>query len=82
MGDPSKVTVGVCFEIFTAEGRGGEKGGNANFKTKHTEPLNAEITPPLYSFHFHLISREDDAGLAAAAPPLLLRVRSRRGILK
>ena len=27
----------------------GEKGGNANFKIKHTEPLNQEITPPLYS---------------------------------
>ena len=32
-----------CFEICTPEGRGGEKGGNANFKTKHTEPWTQEI---------------------------------------
>ena len=35
----------ICFEICTPEGRGGEKGGIANFKTKHTEPLTQEITP-------------------------------------
>ena len=35
----SKVQCLFCFEFCTAEGRGGEKGGNANFKTKHTEPL-------------------------------------------
>ena len=26
----------------------GEKGGNANFKTKHTEPLTQEIPSALY----------------------------------
>ena len=31
------------------EERGGEKGGNANFKTKLTEPLTQEITLPLYT---------------------------------
>ena len=29
----------LCFEFCTPEGRGGEKGGSSNFKTKHTEPL-------------------------------------------
>ena len=31
-----------CFENCTAEGRGGEKGGSANFNTKHAEPLVPE----------------------------------------
>ena len=35
----SKVHCLFCFEICTTEGRVGEKGGSANFKTKHTEPL-------------------------------------------
>ena len=30
-------------------GRGGEKGGDANFKIKHTEPLTQGLIPPLYS---------------------------------
>ena len=34
--------------ICTPERRGGEKGGNANFETKHTEILTQEITSPLY----------------------------------
>ena len=32
----SKVQCLFCFEICTTEGREGEKGGSANFKTKHT----------------------------------------------
>ena len=39
----------ACFEICTPEGRVGEKGGNANFKTKHTEPLTLEMLCPLQS---------------------------------
>ena len=35
----SKVLCLFCFEICTPEGRGGEKGGSSNFKTKTTEPL-------------------------------------------
>ena len=34
-----KVLCMFLFEICTPEGRGGEKGGNANFKTKHTVNL-------------------------------------------
>ena len=34
----SKVLCLFCFEICTAEGRGGEKGGS-DFKTKHAEPF-------------------------------------------
>ena len=30
------------------EGREGEKGGNDNFKIKHTEPLTSEIPRALY----------------------------------
>ena len=44
----SKVPCLFCFEIYTPEGRGGEKGGNVNFKTRHIEPLTQEITPLLY----------------------------------
>ena len=33
----SKVQCMLCFEIRISEGRGREKGGNANFKGKHTE---------------------------------------------
>ena len=36
------------FEICTPEGRGGERGGSANIKTKHTEPLTQEIPSALY----------------------------------
>ena len=35
-----------CYEVFTPEGRGGEKGGSANFKTKHTEPLTQKYLDP------------------------------------
>ena len=35
-----------CFEMCIPEGRGGEKGGMANFKRKHTEPLTSEIPRP------------------------------------
>ena len=38
----------ICFEICTPEGRGREKGGSANFKMKHTEPLTQEIPSALY----------------------------------
>ena len=44
----SKVPCLFCFEIFTPEGKGGEKGGSANFKTKHTECLTQEIPSALY----------------------------------
>ena len=36
------------FEICIPEGRGGEKGGSANFKAKHTESLTPEIPSALY----------------------------------
>ena len=36
----------ICFEICTPEGRGGEKGGIANFKTKHTEPFTQDHLQP------------------------------------
>ena len=39
----TKVLCMICFEICTLEGGGIEKGGNANFKTNHTEPLTQEI---------------------------------------
>ena len=45
----SKVLWVFCFEICTAEGREGEKGGNANFTTKHKEPLAKEIPSALYN---------------------------------
>ena len=35
----SKVQCMSWFEICISEGKGGEKGGNANFKSEHTEPL-------------------------------------------
>ena len=35
-----------CLEICTPEGRGGEKGGSANYKIKHAEPLIQGLTPP------------------------------------
>ena len=37
-----------CLEICTPEGRGGEKGGSASFKTKHTEPFIPEYPSPVY----------------------------------
>ena len=45
-----------CFEIFTPEVGGGEKGGNANFKTKHTEhwALWRNGIPTLYTFRLAL----------------------------
>ena len=36
-----------CFETCTIEGRGGEKGGSANSRTKHTEPLTQGLISPL-----------------------------------
>ena len=44
----SKVQCVFCFENYTTERRGGEKGGSANFKTKHPEPLTQEVPPALY----------------------------------
>ena len=44
----SMVPCKFCFEICSPEGRGGEKGGRENFKTKHTEPLTQEILSALY----------------------------------
>ena len=49
----SKVQCLFCFEICTPGGE--EKGGSANFKMKHTEPLTQEITPPLYTLSNCLI---------------------------
>ena len=37
-----------CSAICIWEGRGGEKGGNANFKIKHTETFTSVIPWPLY----------------------------------
>ena len=39
----SKVLCLFCFEIYTLDGRGGEKGQSANFKKKQTAPLNQEV---------------------------------------
>ena len=39
----SKVLYVFCSEICTPQERGGEKGGSANFKTNHTEPLTQVI---------------------------------------
>ena len=36
-----KGSVIVCSDNCTTEGRGGENGGSANTKTKHTEPLTS-----------------------------------------
>ena len=44
----SKVRCLFCFDTSTTEGRGGEKGGCANSRTKHTEPLTSELISPLY----------------------------------
>ena len=44
----SKVQCVFWFENYTTEGRGGEKGGSANFKTKHIEPMTSQIIPSLY----------------------------------
>ena len=39
----------ACFVLKIAPQRGeGEKGGSANSKTKHTEPLTSKISSPLY----------------------------------
>ena len=45
----SKVQCLFCFETCTTEGRGGEKGGSAKSKTKHTEPLTSQMPRPLYA---------------------------------
>ena len=34
----------LSFALQTPEGTGGEKGGSANFRTKHTEPFIPEST--------------------------------------
>ena len=39
----SKVESLFHFETCTSEGRGGEKGGSANSRTKHTEPLTLGV---------------------------------------
>ena len=41
-----KGTVPVLFRNLHHRGERGEKGGSANFKTKHTEPLNQKIPLP------------------------------------
>ena len=35
----------IVFEICIPEGRGGEKGGSANFQIKYAEPLTQDSTP-------------------------------------
>ena len=45
----SKVQCVLCFGNCITEGRGGEKGGSANVKIKHTDSL-AKIPGPLYTF--------------------------------
>ena len=47
LGSTPLVQCMFCFETCSPEGRGGGKGGNANFKTKHTDPLTSEIISPL-----------------------------------
>ena len=42
-----------CLGICTPEGRGVEKGGSANFKIQHTEPLTQEINLPLYKLQWN-----------------------------
>ena len=37
------------FENSTTEGRGVEKGGSANSKIKHSEPLTSELISTLYA---------------------------------
>ena len=44
----SKVQCLFCFENCTPEGRGGGKGGSANFKTRQTEPFILEYPAPVY----------------------------------
>ena len=53
-----------CFENCTSEGRGGKKGGSANFKTKHTEPLTEEITSALCSTLYLMEWRRKDGFLS------------------
>ena len=46
----SGVKGSVCVMCYCATvGRGGEKGGSANSKTKHSEPLTSKLSSPLYS---------------------------------
>ena len=44
----SKVQFVLCFEKGPTEGRGRKKGGSANSKTKHTEPMTSELILPVY----------------------------------
>ena len=44
----SSVQCPFCFKTCTTEGRGGEKGGSPNFKTRRTEHLTHEIPRALY----------------------------------
>ena len=71
IGSGSKVQGLFYFEICTTEGRGGEKGGDANFKTKHTEPLTQEITLPLY------VCCANGANHKLSAPPAKTDFRTR-----
>ena len=49
----SKVQCVFCLETSTTEGRGEEKGGSANARTKHTEPLTQGFCSPLYVWHVY-----------------------------
>ena len=50
-----------CFEICIPEGRGGEKEGSANFKTKCTEPLTKKYLEPCTYFCTDADSLTSDA---------------------
>ena len=41
----------------------GEKGGSANFKTKHTEPLTSQIILPVYTIRFRVQTSLDIGSL-------------------
>ena len=62
----SKVPCLFCFEICTPVGRGKEKGGSANFKTKHTEPLTQEMPSAMY------VCRDRKAVRKQSGPRILL----------
>ena len=44
----SKFQCMLCFESCITEGRAGGKGGSANSKTRHTEPVTSDLILPLY----------------------------------
>ena len=64
----SKVQCLFWSDNCTPEGRGGEKGGSANFQTKHTEPLTPEIPSALYCTH-HPNSEMDYSYLNSTGGP-------------